>query len=178
MPPLDLCMNCHNKTVEASDGQILSNMEDLLSKNKDHHGPIRQKDCSGCHDPHGSTSFRLLRNPYPSTFYKSFSPDDYKLCFSCHEKEIVENPRTSKLTNFRNGDINLHYKHVNKPDKGRTCRACHETHASKYPKHIREGVPFGKWELPLNFIKTDTGGSCTPGCHKIKKYNRVRPEQP
>lgn len=176
MEPLDLCISCHNKEYKRLDGKSIMDMKEWLAENTDHHGPIKQKDCSGCHNPHGSANFRILREPYPATFYNSFSVENYNLCFSCHEKTIVLNPETTKLTNFRNGNMNLHFKHVNKPIKGRTCRACHETHASNFPKHIREAVPFGAWELPVNFDKTETGGSCTPGCHKIKKYDRVKKE--
>jgi predicted CXXCH cytochrome family protein len=177
LPPMELCMSCHDKKLETPDGTPLENMKQLLTENTDHHGPIKQKDCSGCHNPHGSVNFRILRNSYPPTFYKPYSEENYKLCFSCHEKTVVTNPRTSKLTNFRNGNINLHFKHVNKPEKGRTCRACHETHASNYPKHIRENVTFGMFDLPLNFIKTETGGSCLPGCHQLKKYDRVNEQE-
>jgi predicted CXXCH cytochrome family protein len=173
MPPLDLCMSCHDKALTAPDGSTLTNMQELLTTYTDHHGPIKQKDCSGCHNPHGSENFRILRNPYPASFYKPYNPDNYQLCFGCHEQSVVQNPRTTKLTNFRNGNINLHYLHVNKREKGRTCRACHETHASNYPKHIREAVSFGMWDLPLNFEKTETGGGCTPGCHQLKQYDRV-----
>ncbi|GBD97375.1 MAG TPA: cytochrome C [Nitrospirae bacterium] len=175
MEPMDLCLSCHDREYKRDVGKSLMNMKKWLAENKDHHGPIKQKDCSGCHNPHGSNNFRILRNPYPPTFYKPFAVENYNLCFSCHEKSIVLNPETTKLTNFRNGNENLHFKHVNKPIKGRTCRACHETHASNSPKHIREAVPFGSWQLPLNYQKTKTGGSCMPGCHKLKKYDRVKP---
>ncbi len=176
-PPLDLCMDCHNREIKRADGKPLPDMVKLLKEKTDHHGPIKQKDCSGCHNTHGSGNFRILREAYPETFYKPFSIYSYNLCFSCHEKTIVQNPETTKLTNFRNGKTNLHFKHVNKPEKGRTCRSCHETHASNHPKHIRDSVPFGTWELPVNFEKTKTGGSCTPGCHKMKKYDRIRKVQ-
>jgi len=169
--PMDLCLGCHNKSVRTDAGDVLANMQELLAKNRDHHGPIKRKDCSGCHNPHGSDEFRMLKEGYPSTFYMSFKEENYSLCFKCHLKSIVQNATTAELTNFRNGYINLHFKHVRK-DKGRTCRACHETHASNFPKHIREKVPFGNWEFPLNYIKTDTGGSCAPGCHRIKNYDR------
>jgi predicted CXXCH cytochrome family protein len=175
LPPMDLCMNCHDKQLEKANGETLADMKQLLTENTDHHGPIKQKDCSGCHNPHGSENFRILRNSYPSTFYKPFLQENYNLCFSCHEKTVVKSPVTNALTDFRNGEMNLHYTHVNKPEKGRTCRACHETHASNYPKHIRDSVPFGKWELPLNFEKTENGGSCMPGCHQLKKYDRIEP---
>ncbi len=176
MEPMDLCLNCHDRQYRLSDGRKLMNMKKWLADNKNRHGPVKQKDCSACHNPHGSNNFRILRKPYPPTFYMAFSPGNYDLCFGCHEKTIVLDPETTKLTDFRNGDMNLHFKHVNKPIKGRTCRACHETHASNFPKHIRESVPFGSWELPVNYRKTDTGGSCAPGCHKLKKYDRVQKE--
>jgi len=174
MEPMDLCLSCHDREYKRKDDRPVPDMKELLAENKDHHGPIKQKDCSGCHDPHGSNEFRILRYYYPPTFYKPFDITNYALCFSCHEKTVALDQKTTKLTNFRNGDENLHFLHVNKPVKGRTCRACHETHSSNWPKHIREAVPFGAWDLPLNFEKTESGGSCTPGCHKIKAYNRTK----
>jgi predicted CXXCH cytochrome family protein len=174
LPPMDLCISCHDREYKRADGKNVMNIKEILAENTEHHGPIKQRDCSGCHDPHGSNGFRILRNPYPPSFYAPFNIANYNLCFGCHEKTIVLNSETTKLTNFRNVEVNLHFKHVNKPEKGRTCRACHETHASNFPKHIRESVPFGTWELPVNYLKTETGGSCTPGCHKTKKYDRVK----
>jgi len=176
LAPMDLCLNCHNKEIKATDGKPLADMKSLLTEYSDRHGPIKEKDCSGCHNTHGSSNFRILKYPYPPTFYMPFALENYGLCFSCHEKTIALNPETTTLTNFRNGSRNLHYLHINKPDKGRTCRACHETHASNSPKHIRNSVPFGAWDLPLNFQKTENGGSCLPGCHKLKKYDRVKKE--
>ncbi len=76
---------------------------------------------------------------------------------------------TESATDFRNGDTNLHFLHVNK-EKGRTCRACHDTHGSNRPKHVTEGVPFGSWEIPINFQETPKGGSCAPGCHAERDY--------
>jgi len=173
MAPLDLCLSCHDKELKTPDGKLLTNMKKLLEENKDHHGPIRQKNCAGCHNPHGSHEFRLLKEKYPSSFYTPYRIENFELCFKCHEEEILQHPATTKLTDFRNGENNLHFKHINKPDKGRTCRACHETHASNHPKHIRDSVPFGKWEFPLNYVKTETGGSCSPGCHELRKYDRL-----
>jgi predicted CXXCH cytochrome family protein len=171
-PPMALCVSCHDKEVKTPDGATLTNMKQLLSINNDHHGPIKQSDCSGCHNPHGSEHFRILHNSYPQSFYAPFEIEDYSLCFNCHNKKLVLDEKTSTLTDFRNGNINLHYKHVNKKRKGRTCRACHETHASNYPKHIRRYIPFGKKEYLLDFIKTYSGGTCKSGCHTLKRYNR------
>ncbi|MBI4825982.1 MAG: cytochrome C [Nitrospirae bacterium] len=173
-PPMDLCLSCHNQDRKTPSGVIVTNLKKLLDENSDHHGPIKQKDCSGCHNTHGSDNFRMLREFYPASFYEPFSARNYALCFSCHEESIVKDLETTTLTNFRNGKVNLHFKHVNKPAKGRTCRSCHQTHASNHPKHIRDSVPFGSWEVPINFKKTNEGGSCLPGCHKIKEYNRTK----
>src|SRR5512139_202407 len=164
---------CHDKPLDTPNGKIVD-MKEFLAKNKDHHGPIAQGDCSGCHNTHGSDNFRILREYFPPVFYAPFDPKNYELCFSCHEKSIVLDPTTTTLTGFRNGDQNLHYVHVNKA-KGRTCRACHDAHATNNPKHIRDTVPFGAWGLPVGFQKTADGGSCLPGCNQKFDYNREKP---
>ena len=135
------------------------------------HEPVGEGDCSTCHDPHGSDFTSILLAMYPPRFYSEFKEENYELCFQCHDASLVETKETSEATNFRDGTRNLHYVHVDLK-KGRTCRACHEVHAGKNKKLVREHVPFGKWSLPLNFKKTTTGGSCTPGCHKPYTYNR------
>ncbi|MEW6602277.1 MAG: cytochrome c3 family protein, partial [Nitrospirota bacterium] len=89
MEPMDLCLHCHDRQYTMADGSMLINMKQWLENNSDWHGPIRQKDCSGCHNPHGSNVFRILRYTYPPTFYMPFSVENYSLCFSCHEKTIV-----------------------------------------------------------------------------------------
>ncbi len=172
--PMDTCMTCHDKQLDTPDGKIM-NMKSYLENNKDHHGPIKQKDCSACHNTHGSDNFRILRKYFPPVFYAPFDPKNYDLCFNCHEKTLVLEPRTTTLTGFRNGDQNLHFLHVNKAVKGRTCRACHDAHATNNPKHIRDSVPFGAWPLPVGFHKTAQGGSCLPGCHQKFEYNRTNP---
>lgn len=169
--PIDLCMQCHNREY-AKGKKTVADMKELLAKNSVHHGPIKQKDCSSCHDTHGSSNFRILRAYFPDIFYSGYNPDNYKLCFMCHENTLAQDAKTTKLTNFRNGDQNLHFVHVNKTQKGRTCRACHDAHATNNPKHIRDAVPFGAWPLPVGFKKTDTGGACLPGCHQLFKYDR------
>ena len=172
--PATLCLGCHDKEYTSATGRLM-NMKAFLAKNSDHHGPIKQNDCTGCHNPHGSGNFRILRENFPPLFYAGYNPDNYKLCYMCHEKTLASEEKTTTLTNFRNGDRNLHYLHVNKAVKGRTCRACHDAHATSNPKHIRDAVPFNKWNLPINFVKNDTGGQCSPGCHQRFIYDRNKP---
>jgi predicted CXXCH cytochrome family protein len=188
---MDLCLKCHNKRVMAYDGKVLKNIEQSLKNNPIWHGPLNEGNCNGCHNPHGSNNFRILKDTYPQEFYTSdFSINNYGLCFSCHEAEILKDKETLTLTNFRVGKRNMHFMHVTNDKKGRSCRACHETHASNQPKHIRESVPFGKigWPIKLKYeidsadvnsgkpgdahtaTPVKTGGSCV-GCHKRRHYD-------
>lgn len=173
--PETLCLSCHDKPQQLGDGEVLPAFTDELKNKMYLHGPVADKDCNGCHQAHGSDHFRLLIKDYPPQFYASYSEDKYDLCFSCHPSDLTRTERTADLTEFRNGSSNLHFLHVNKDQRGRTCRACHQTHASDLPNHIRETVPYGMWDLPVQFGKTETGGSCTPGCHVAKEYDRNNP---
>jgi predicted CXXCH cytochrome family protein len=173
MNPGDLCLSCHDREYTKASGKI-ADIKNVLAKNKDWHGPVREKDCSSCHNPHGSNNFRMLREYYPQIFYDSYNINNYKLCFMCHEKSIANDEFTMTMTGFRNGSQNLHFVHVNR-QKGRTCRACHDPHATNNPSHIRDSVPFGTWPLPVNFTKTKTGGQCSPGCHQMFMYDRNKP---
>lgn len=171
--PYDLCVSCHAAdAMKDNDGKDISNIKKLLDENPSHHGPIAAKDCSACHQPHGSENFRLLTNAYPAAFYAPYDPANYKLCFECHNPEIAKTEQTTTLTKFRDGSRNLHYLHINR-EKGRTCRACHEVHASKQAHQIRDGVPYGSsgWILKVNYTQTPTGGSCAKTCHGAKSYD-------
>jgi len=173
--PMTLCMSCHDKPVDLSKDKVLKAFSSEIANRKFLHGPVAQKDCKGCHISHGSEYFRLLVKEYPPQFYAPFSKDNYDLCFSCHPDSLVLTKETANLTDFRNGRLNLHYLHVNKAERGRTCRSCHETHASNLPKHVSETVPYGKWDLPIGFTKSETGGTCKPGCHVPASYDRKSP---
>lgn len=172
--PIKVCMTCHNNPIMDGATQVVAAVSEVLDTGKIMHGPIRDGSCGGCHNVHGSNVGKLLAQPYPEKFYSTFQTENYALCFNCHDHQLVLLSKTDKLTNFRNGHVNLHYMHVNK-QKGRTCRACHSTHASDREVHIRESVPFGNWELPINFRQTATGGSCAPGCHQELGYDRDNP---
>lgn len=167
---MDLCLSCHDKPMDTPNGPII-NMKDWIARNPERHGPIRNRNCTGCHQPHGSQNFRILQYAFPRTFYSPFSLETYALCFQCHEETLVLDERTTTLTDFRNGEKNLHYVHVNQ-FKGRTCRACHEIHAGTQPKRIKDFVPYGAWEYPVNFQKNDFGGRCAPACHVERAYDR------
>ncbi len=167
-----ICLGCHNEPIKA-DRYELPPMEPILAANPRHHGPIQFRVCSECHNPHGSNYFRLLTDAYPARLYSPFFESNYALCFRCHEPKLAEEEQSESATGFRDGGNNLHFVHVNKTSMGRTCRLCHDAHASSQPKHMRESVPFGTWDLPVKFNKTENGGSCEPGCHAAQSYDRL-----
>ncbi|RME96445.1 MAG: cytochrome C [Verrucomicrobia bacterium] len=172
--PFDLCIQCHSTDdVVDHQGKRLTNFKKLLEENEEWHAPVAAKDCSACHQPHGSEHFRLLVKEYPPRFYSPYDPKLYALCFECHSDQIIADPETTTQTQFRNGSKNLHYVHVHKTSRGRTCRACHEIHAAPQRHLIRDGVPYGSrgWILKLNYTRTETGGSCARTCHKERSYD-------
>ncbi|MDP1901512.1 MAG: cytochrome c3 family protein [Rubrivivax sp.] len=176
--PSELCLSCHNvDTLVGVDGKKLQNTKSWLAKNPDWHAPVQSKDCGACHVPHGGDHFRLLKEDYPKEFYAPYNPRAYALCFSCHQEKAYSTAKTTTLTGFRDGELNLHFLHLQQSGRGRTCRACHEVHASTQKHHIREGVPYGAagWVLKLNFKTTATGGSCAKTCHQEKAYSNKTP---
>jgi len=168
---MGLCLSCHNKVIETGSGPI-ADMNKLFKESPSVHGPIEDGECSICHQAHGGSRFRLLTEDYPSEFYVSYEQQKYALCFQCHEADAFESERTADDTNFRNGDRNLHYVHVNRKEKGATCRACHEVHAGKQPHHIAGSVQAGDSKMAISFQKTSTGGACQTTCHKLHRYDR------
>jgi predicted CXXCH cytochrome family protein len=160
-PEKETCLGCHN-TIIAKNMTVF-------------HGPINDGKCTPCHNPHGSQYPKLLMKAFPRDPYVPYSDTEYALCFSCHKRDLLQYPDTAFATNFRDGERNLHYLHVHNKQKGRSCRLCHNLHGSPNPKLIAESVPFGKWNLPLRFMKTETGGGCSPGCHKPQYYDRKTP---
>jgi predicted CXXCH cytochrome family protein len=178
------CPSCHSPHASDNDN-LLTNPEketcigchtDIVAKNMTvFHGPDNDGKCTRCHNPHGSQHEKLLVKEFPSEPYVPYTDTAFPLCFSCHKRDLLQYPETSFATNFRNGERNLHYVHVNNKEKGRSCRLCHSWHGSASPKLIADSVPFGKWSLPLRFVKTETGGGCSPGCHKPQYYDRKSP---
>jgi len=177
-----LCTECHSPHFSAGKNLLLDNIDRLCykchkeaekrSKRKFKHGPVVQGNCTACHNPHGSDNAFILRLPFPHKFYSRYEEDTYSLCFLCHVESLVTAEQSETITDFRNGKTNLHRLHV-KQEKGRTCRACHDVHASEQEGRIRDSFPYGTMDMPLEFYKTSTGGFCVPGCHKAMTYDRL-----
>jgi len=170
----ELCFTCHDKVVEDPQKIKLQPMKQLFEDDQAVLHPPFAEGCGDCHQSHASDQPRLLKAAYPTGFYQSYSEAAYGLCLNCHEAEAFSQPRTQKATAFRNGDLNLHYRHVNK-DKGRSCRACHSPHGSYQPHLMAASFRFGERILGLTYEATDNGGSCSTSCHVKVSYDRLEP---
>lgn len=175
--PLDeqsLCLNCHGEDQQGSSSR--RNIQKEISGAKVLHGPLNEKKCSPCHNPHGSDHPRLLSGAFPDSLYFPYQSGGYDFCLDCHDRNLLRFKETTIYTEFRNGDLNLHFLHVADKRKGRSCRFCHATHASDAPKLIsKKGVAFGEWDIPIRLELSPSGGSCAPGCHAPLAYDRLAP---
>lgn len=169
---VNLCLGCHN--TDKLGNPPLKNIKKEIAGKKFLHKPVAEGKCQACHDPHGNDNYRLLKGSYPADIYSPYKDGIYGLCLSCHDKDMLRFAETTLYTKFRNGKRNLHYVHVVNR-KGRTCRICHEPHASDGEKLINAtGFKFGEWDIPINLKFSATGGSCAPGCHRPFRYDREK----
>ncbi|GFO70429.1 cytochrome c [Geomonas limicola] len=83
-----LCLDCH------------PGFQDKLKK-QHVHTPVKNGNCSGCHNPHTSAFSKLLES------------DASKICASCHKTLVVANPLS-----------------VHKPVADGACMKCHDPHSS------------------------------------------------
>ncbi len=164
-----LCLKCHNKSI-TTETKKLANIQQKINSAYVHPA-IEFDGCSGCHSAHASPSSFLLVDKFPEGVYTPANPDNFALCFSCHDSEMIEKEHTTTATNFRNGDKNLHYFHIN-GEKGRSCKDCHDMHGSPNEHMIAVSIPFGNWNMPIQYTASENGGSCLSGCHSEKKYSR------
>lgn len=168
--PKALCLSCHNKTYKSETGTT-ENIKRLIENSANIHGIIDLDGCLPCHKPHSSESSSLLKASYPDRPYTYGNKDDYSLCFDCHDSALLTDEQTKDATSFRNGEKNLHYIHLKSP-KSRSCSNCHNIHASVNEHLIDSKTTFNKWDMPLNFTGSSSGGSCRTGCHGERSYTR------
>jgi len=170
-----LCFGCHNQDQIDHQGRTLRAVEPaFIDKSLRQHPPFARGDCLLCHDPHASDNIRLQRRPYSQAFYTNFKSEKY-FCLMCHGESTFTEPRTLTATKFRNGNLNLHNRHVDR-DKGRGCRACHHQHASGLEAQIATETFLGEQNVGIKkFAKTGTGGTCEPSCHRPVRYDRIDP---
>jgi len=170
LPEPGLCLSCHSRNYR-SDSSATANIGRLVAGNMMPHSAIEGGGCSSCHQAHGSDFRALLVDRFPEPQYVPAVVDSFALCFLCHDTDLLEAEETQWGTGFRDGQRNLHWLHIN-GSKGRNCRMCHDLHGSPQPFLIREQLEFGNWEMQMNFVPGEQGGSCLPGCHGKLSYQR------
>jgi predicted CXXCH cytochrome family protein len=172
--PVTVCMSCHDKKI---DGYVAA-VPEVSDRTMFMHGPIADGQCSGCHAAHGGGRPQLLTHTLTRSLYQPFARAQFELCFSCHDDRVALHEQADGITKFRDGNRNLHFVHANEGERGRNCRVCHATHAAKNPHNIRETFLYGKWDMPIGFSSSETGGSCDPGCHALYAYDREQAVSP
>ncbi len=172
--PIRVCMTCHDeKKLDKKGIELITAMVRMNDSSRFQHTPVREGQCGGCHTIHGGNIPLLLCEPYSTQFNQPFEDAKYELCFSCHDERLVDQQKAEGVTDFRDGNRNLHYAHVIEGNIGHNCRVCHGVHTSKFPALVRDRVPFGNWMMTTQFEQTLTGGTCNTGCHPQLAYDRV-----
>jgi predicted CXXCH cytochrome family protein len=138
------------------------------------HQPAADGDCISCHD---------LSLPAQAHFVKGAPAGDgdgresarvwdLTLCAGCHGEELRASTPASMKTGFAEGGRNLHALHV-QAGRGRRCLSCHDPHAARQPKLLRERIPSrGNARIAQEFRREPNGGWCRTGCHAPKRYQR------
>lgn len=207
-PVQEGCYACHDREIAVEGKRSVADVKGQVLGAKFVHEPVAKGDCLACHRGHGSEHPGLLGKEHGLAMYVEYHDSAYDLCFDCHDRRLVTEEQTL-FTNFRDGARNLHYVHVRdeapaapaaatagdapgtapvreslareKPRrKGRSCGTCHVSHAGDNPRLLRDSVPFGPidWPLELNFAPLADGGQCASGCHKEKRYTNDSPPPP
>jgi predicted CXXCH cytochrome family protein len=181
-----VCLECHSKPVVASDGRQIPDMAAAIHGKPYTHGAVAAGECAACHNVHGGPHARLLKaiNPNVIAGGGGFDLDNYALCFSCHDPNLVTSnaPEATAFRDGRGGGVNLHWAHLVVGGGGGGggarrwggCSACHAVHASEHPRLIAASVPYdgSTWLMRMGFKLTPDGGSCAPGCHEPSQYTR------
>jgi predicted CXXCH cytochrome family protein len=170
LPEKELCLSCHNKSIK-TEGRTIANIGSFMKKGNMIHGIIETDGCIVCHYPHASDRPLLLNGSFPTGQYAAATVENFELCFTCHDSQLLTAKTSKTATNFRNGEQNLHYLHIN-GQKGRNCNVCHNVHGAAFEHLINDKVKFGNWDMPIQYIPEENGGSCNTGCHSEKKYQR------
>jgi predicted CXXCH cytochrome family protein len=170
----DLCLDCHDKTIR-NDTINITNIKQELARAKTLHPPLESDGCIVCHNPHFTEKNSLLVANFPAEQYVASSTDNFELCFTCHDSQLLTAATTKTATNFRNATRNLHAVHIN-GEKGRNCTVCHSVHGAVNDRLISGKVSFGSWEMDIDFKTTENGGTCLTACHTEKKYDRTLPK--
>jgi predicted CXXCH cytochrome family protein len=138
------------------------------------HQPAAAGECVACHDLALAPGTRFVRGA-PAGGGEGPAGGrgwDQALCLGCHGEEPFAGGSPPGATAFADGSRNLHALHV-QAGRGRRCLTCHEAHASRQARLLRELLPSrGSARIPQEFRGEPQGGWCRTGCHAPKGYRR------
>jgi predicted CXXCH cytochrome family protein len=155
---------CHARLLEAAAG----------ARGGSVHQPAAAGECGSCHD---------LALPSGARFVKGAPSGDADgpagarawdlgLCSGCHGEAPLAPNAPLTATGFVDGKRNLHALHV-QAGRGRRCLPCHDPHAARQARLLRERVPArGNTRIAQEFRGAPNGGWCKTGCHAPKSYTR------
>jgi len=155
---------CHARLLEAATG----------ARGASVHQPAADGECVSCHDLALPSDVRFVKGA-PSG--DADGPGaarawDLALCSGCHGDGLLAQDAASPATRFAAGNRNLHALHV-QAGRGRRCLPCHDPHAARQAKLLRERIPArGKARIAQEFRGEPKGGWCKTGCHAPKSYTR------
>ena len=138
------------------------------------HQPAVEGDCTSCHDLALTAEVRFVKGAPDG---RADGPGgsrtwDLDLCLGCHGEALLAATDTAGATGFADGRRNLHALHV-QAGRGRRCLTCHDPHAARQPKLLRELIPArGNARIAQEFRGDPGGGQCKTGCHAPKSYRR------
>jgi hypothetical protein len=107
-------------------------------------------------------AFRQL----PPGDFLTYLPEKYAACIPCHPRPVFEDEDFNVDTNWRDTTMgkNLHGLHVYRQPDGVNCAVCHV-----YDEAAGR-IAFGE---RIKVTVSEKGGSCTPACHRPKKYHNA-----
>jgi len=163
---VDAQQACVTQSCHASSGQVANAAGST-------HEPFTAGDCRSCHDLSLAPGARFVRGasslgdgPGGARAW------DLALCTGCHGEEFFAPGAPATATGFTDGKRNLHALHV-QAGRGRRCLPCHDPHAARQAKLLRERIPArGGARIPQQFRAELQGGWCKTPCHAPKSYKR------
>ena len=135
------------------------------------HQPAADGDCGSCHDLALRAGTRYVKGaPAAADGPERGQGWDVALCAGCHGESLAAQDAPVGATGFTDGRKNLHALHV-QAARGPRCLPCHDPHASRQAKLLRERIPArGGVLIPQGFRAEKSGGWCRTGCHAPKSY--------
>ena len=166
-----LCLKCHDAAKKPARNPPAKTL-DLTRKVV--HNPVKNGDCTDCHQHHASDNAKLLKAPPPTLCFKCHARnDDEKFvhgaakvgdCVVCHQphsspnQTLLTEATTSALCFRCHEDDITGRAFIHQPVREGKCLDCHEPHSA---------------ENRFN-LKTGTGVAACTGCHKGKGEVKVK----